>query len=190
MKLGYARVSTDDQNLSLQLDALSAAGCVEKHIYKDTISGAKAQRLGLDTCLAFARPGDTVVVWRLDRLGRTMSELIKIVGDLEKAGIGFESLTEKIDTTTATGKLVFHMFAALAEFERNLTRERTNAGLTAARARGRTGGRKPLSDDKIADLRRLYADKNNEPAWICKTLKISRATLYRYVNQPAVEAVL
>lgn len=183
MKIGYARVSTDDQNLALQLDALRAAGCDPEYIKSDKESGAKASRPGLDACLAFARPGDTVVVWRLDRLGRSLSDLVRIVGDLEHKGIGFESLTEKIDTTSATGKLVFHLFAALAEFERNLTRERTNAGLSAARARGRTGGRKPLSDDKITALRQLFADQKNTPEMICKTLGISRATLYRYAKE-------
>lgn len=178
VKIGYARVSTDDQNLSLQQDALTAAGC--EKIFEDKESGAKAERPGLDTCLNFARPGDTVVVWRLDRLGRSLSDLVQIVGDLEKKGIGFESLTEKIDTSSATGRLVFHLFAALAEFERNLTRERTAAGLSAARARGRAGGRKPISDYKIAEIRRLSADRTKSPVTICKDLEISRATFYRY----------
>lgn len=180
VKIGYARVSTDDQNLSLQQDALTVAGC--EKIFEDKESGAKAERPGLDACLTFARPGDTVVVWRLDRLGRSLSDLVRIVGDLEKKGIGFESLTEKIDTSSATGRLVFHLFAALAEFERNLTRERTVAGLSAARARGRSGGRKPLDPAKIAILQQLFADKKNSPASICKHLGISRATLYRYAT--------
>lgn len=181
MKIGYCRVSTDDQNLDLQRDALAVAGC--EKVFEDKESGAKAKRPGLDACLEFARPGDTVVVWRLDRLGRSVSDLVRLVGQLEKAGVGFESLKERIETTSATGRLVFHIFAAFAEFERNLTRERTNAGLSAARARGRQGGRKGLDEDKITALRQLYADKTNTPASICKTLGISRSTLYRYVQR-------
>lgn len=180
MKIGYARVSTDDQNLSLQRDALNAAGC--ERIFEDTESGAKASRTGLAACLEFARPGDVVLVWRLDRLGRSLSDLVQVVAGLEKQGVEFASLTEKIETGSASGKLVFHLFAALAEFERNLIRERTAAGLAAARARGRRGGRKPLAADKVAAAKRLYADKSNSPAWICKTLGISKATLYRYVK--------
>lgn len=181
MKIGYARVSTDDQNLDLQRDALAAAGC--EKVFEDKESGAKAKRPGLDACLEFARPGDTVVVWRLDRLGRSVSDLVQLVGQLEKAGVGFESLKERIETASATGRLVFHIFAAFAEFERNLTRERTAAGLNAARARGRKGGRKGLDEEKITALRQLYADKSNTPAMICNTLKISRSTLYRYVQK-------
>lgn len=181
MKIGYARVSTDDQNLALQRDALNASGC--ERIFEDTESGAKASRPGLLACLEFARPGDVVLVWRLDRLGRSLGDLVQLVTGLEKRGVEFASLTEKIETGSASGKLVFHLFAALAEFERTLIQERTTAGLAAARARGKLGGRKPLAPEKVAAAKRLYADKNNSPAWICKTLGISRSSLYRYVKE-------
>src|SRR4051794_26654623 len=125
--VGYARVSTDDQDLSLQLDALKAAGC--QKIFRDTASGAKAERTGLRQALEYVRPGDTLVVWRLDRLGRTLTQLIALITELDERGVGFRSLTEQIDTTTSGGKLIFHIFGALAEFERNLIRERTMAGL-------------------------------------------------------------
>lgn len=138
MKIGYARVSRDDQQLDLQHDALTAAGC--ERIFSDKMSGAKASRPGLDEALAFARPGDVLVVWRLDRLGRSMSELLRLTANLESTGVGLESLKEQIDTTSAAGRLVFHVFAAMAEFERNLIRERTFAGLEAARARGGKAG--------------------------------------------------
>ena len=140
MKIGYARVSTQDQNLDLQKDALDKAGCTK--IFVDEISGTVAQRAGLDKAKEVLRKGDVLIVWRLDRLGRSIRDLIDWVNHLEEEGIGFKSLQESIDTTTSSGKLVFHIFAALAEFERNLIRERTNAGLAAARARGRVGGRK------------------------------------------------
>lgn len=181
MKIGYARVSTDDQNLALQMDALGAAGC--EKVFEDRQSGAKADRSGLAACLEFARPGDVVMVWRLDRLGRSLADLVRVVAGLEKRGVEFASLTEKIETASASGKLVFHLFAALAEFERNLISERTTAGLAAARARGRLGGRKALAKEKIEALKRLYDDKDNTPAFICKTLGISRSTLYRYVKK-------
>ena len=139
MLLGYARVSTDDQNLDLQRDALRAAGC--EKIYEDRISGAKAARPGLAVALEVARSGDVLVVWRLDRLGRSLHDLIVLARQLDRAEIGLMSLQEKIDTSSSGGKLIFHMFGALAEFERNVIRERTQAGLNAARARGRKGGR-------------------------------------------------
>jgi len=183
MNIGYARVSTGDQTLHLQLDALRAAGC--ERLFEETASGVKAERPILKEAIAFLRPGDTLVVWRLDRLGRSLQHLIETVTALADRGIGFRSLTEQIDTTTSGGKLIFHVFGALAEFERDLIRERTNAGLAAARARGRTGGRpKKLADPKqLALARRLYADGGQtDIATICKTLGISRATLYRYVN--------
>jgi DNA invertase Pin-like site-specific DNA recombinase len=147
MLIGYARVSTDDQNLDLQRDALKQAGC--EQIFTDHISGTKAERPGLTDALSHLRDGDTLVVWRLDRLGRTLPHLIETVNGLQNRGIGFKSLTESIDTTTSGGKLIFHIFGALAEFEREIIRERTNAGLSAARARGRKGGRpKALSKGK------------------------------------------
>lgn len=144
----------------------------------------------LDDALGYVRPGDTLVVWRLDRLGRSLKHLIEVVTDLEKRGIGFKSLTESIDTTTPGGKLIFHIFGALAEFERNLIRERTQAGLQAARARGRFGGRpKALATaQKIAMAQKLYHDKSNSIADICKSLHISRATLYRYVKPRSEKA--
>ncbi len=132
--------------------------------------------------LAFARPGDVLVVWRLDRLGRSLPDLVRIVGELEQAGIGFESVTERIETSTAAGRLVFHVFAALAEFERNITRERTIAGLAAARARGRNGGRPGLPPAKVAALQALAADRSKSPGEICKALGISRATFYKYAK--------
>ena len=175
MKIGYARVSTDDQNLDLQRDALGSAGC--ERLFTDTLSGAKADRPGLSAALEFARPGDVLIVWRLDRLGRSLPDLVRLVGELEAKGIGFESLTEKIDATTAAGRLVFHVFAALAEFERNLIRERTHAGLAAARARGRKGGRRELDPEKQTAIARM-ADQ--PPAVVCKALGISRSTFYKY----------
>ncbi len=182
MDIGYARVSTGEQTLDLQLDALTKAGCGK--VFTETASGAKADRVVLAEVLTYARAGDTVVVWRLDRLGRSLQHLIETVTTLRERGIGFRSLTEQIDTTTPGGKLVFHVFGALAEFERDLIRERTNAGLAAARARGRKGGRpKALRDPKkIALAQALYDDGRHDVATICKTLGISRATLYRYVT--------
>ena len=154
MLIGYARVSTDEQNLDLQLSALKEAGCEE--IYTDKISGTKATRPGLQNALSHLRSGDTFVVWRLDRLGRSLRHLIDTVTDFQERGIGFKSLQESIDTTTSGGKLVFHIFGALAEFEREIIRERTKAGLTAARARGKSGGRpKALTDKQVEMLRHL-----------------------------------
>lgn len=182
MLVGYARISTDDQDLALQRDALSAAGC--ERLFEDTISGAKAERPQLTEALDFLRPGDTLVVWRLDRLGRSLSNLIELMNTLAERGISFKSLTEQIDTTTSGGKLIFHIFGALAEFERELIRERTRAGLAAARARGRTGGRprKLDSDSKLAMAQTLYDDRTHTVEEICKTLRISRATFYRAIN--------
>jgi DNA invertase Pin-like site-specific DNA recombinase len=179
--IGYARVSTIDQNLALQKDALEKAGC--EKIFTDTASGAKAERKGLEEALSYVRKGDTLVVWRLDRLGRSLRDLIDTISKLDSRKIGFKSVTENIDTMTSGGKLVFHIFGALAEFERNLIRERTAAGLQAARARGRMGGRpNVLTDKEIAMAQALYADKTNSVSEICKTLKISRTTFYRYVR--------
>lgn len=178
MLIGYARVSTLEQNLDLQNDALKKAGC--EKIYTDTLSGAKAQRPGLEECLDYVRAGDTVVVWKLDRLGRNLKHLIETVQALDERGIGFQSVQESIDTTTPGGKLVFHVFGALAEFERDLIRERTNAGLAAARARGRTGGRKPALDAQGREIAlALFRDKSVNVTQICKTLGVSRTTFYR-----------
>src|SRR4051794_9715542 len=184
MLIGYARVSTHDQTLALQQDALKQAGC--ERIFTDTASGAKADRPGLDQAVGFARSSDTLVVWKLDRLGRSLPHLIETVTGLQDRGIGFKSLTEQIDTTTRGGKLIFHVFAALADFERDVIRERTQAGLIAARARGRRGGHPraaALNDaKKVAMAQALYNDKKNSIADICKTLRVSRSTLYRYVQ--------
>jgi DNA invertase Pin-like site-specific DNA recombinase len=181
MLIGYARVSTTDQTLDLQKDALEKAGC--DRIFTDTASGAKSERKGLDEALIYVRPGDILVVWRLDRLGRSLKHLIETITGLNNRKIGFKSITEAIDTTTSGGKLVFHIFGALAEFERDIIKERTQAGLTAARARGRKGGRpKALTPRRAQQARTLYNDKNNTIDDICRTLNISRATLYRYIS--------
>ena len=179
MLIGYARVSTHDQTLNLQQDALQKAGCSK--IFTDTASGAKTERIGLNEALNYVRKGDTLVVWRLDRLGRSLPHLITTMTDLEERGIGFKSLTENIDTTTSGGKLIFHIFGALAEFERNLIRERTQAGLTAARARGKKGGRpRSLTIQRRSIAQELY-DTGHPIMDICRTLKLSRATLYRSI---------
>jgi DNA invertase Pin-like site-specific DNA recombinase len=185
MDIGYARVSTGEQILDLQLDALQQAGCGK--VYTETASGAKADRPVLDEVLSYLRKGDTLVVWRLDRLGRSLQHLIEVVAGLAERGIGFKSLTEQIDTTTSGGKLIFHIFGSLAEFERDLIRERTHAGLAAARARGRLGGRpKKLTNAKqLALARSLYEGGQTDIATICATLGISRATLYRALKASA-----
>jgi DNA invertase Pin-like site-specific DNA recombinase len=184
MLIGYARISTQEQTLDLQKDALEKIGCTK--IFTDVISGAKTERKGLQEAIEYVREGDTLVVWRLDRLGRSLKHLIETITKLNNRKIGFKSITENIDTTTSGGKLVFHIFGALAEFERDIIKERTNAGLQAARARGRLGGRpkaKTLDNPKkIAMAQSLYDDKNNTIEEICKTLNISRATLYRYIK--------
>ena len=182
MKVGYARVSTYDQNLALQVDALERTGC--EKICRDQVSGMKTERPGLQEALAYLRPGDTLVVWRLDRLGRSLKHLIDTVAELEERGIGFQSLQEAIDTTTSGGRLVFHIFGALAEFERNLIQERTQAGLQAARARGRKGGRpKALSGKKVALLYQLYDAKHHSIQELCDILGISKSTLYAYLDR-------
>src|SRR5205809_7256772 len=172
MLIGYARVSTQDQTLDLQKDALEKIGCTK--IFSDVVSGVKAERKGLEEALEYVREGDTLVVWRLDRLGRSLKHLIETITRLNNRKIGFKSITENIDTTTSGGKLVFHIFGALAEFERDIIRERTNAGLQAARARGRFDGRpkaKTLNTPKkVAMAQSLYDNKNNSIDDICKTL--------------------
>jgi DNA invertase Pin-like site-specific DNA recombinase len=178
--VGYTRVSTHDQTLNLQRDALEKASC--NKIFTDTASGAKTERKGLEEALTYVRKGDTLVVWRLARLGRSLPHLITTMTNLEERGIGFKSLTENIDTTTSGGKLIFHIFGALAEFERNLIRERTTAGLSAARARGRRGGRpRALTGKQLSIAQDLY-DKRHPIAEICRTLKVSKATLYRSIK--------
>ncbi|CAE6850625.1 DNA-invertase hin [Paraburkholderia aspalathi] len=180
-KIGYARVSTDDQNLDLQRDALTKAGCVE--IYEEKASGKSADRPELSQCLRALRAGDTFVVWRLDRLGRSLPDLVRIIADLEKREVAVESLSEKIDTSSAAGRMVLHFFAMLAEYERNLIRERTRAGLDAARARGRKGGRAPKLDTKqIREIRALLRDPQVRVTDVAKRYGVSRATLYKHVG--------
>jgi len=182
MKIGYARVSTVDQNLALQRDALSQAGC--ERIVEDASTGAVADRPGLVRVLDILRQGDILVVWRLDRLGRSLKHLIELVGEFDRRGVGFQSLNEHIDTETPTGKLIFHMFGALAEFERGLLRERTMAGLSAARARGRLGGRPPALDAGRRELAvRLYVEGRYPVSELCRMMGISKPTLYAYVRR-------
>lgn len=184
MKIGYARVSTADQNLNLQRDALHGAGC--ELIFEDEISGATAHRPGLEKARDQLRNGDVLIVWRLDRLGRSLKDLIAWVGYLDEKGVGLVSLHESIDTGSSTGKLTFHLFGALAEFERNLIRDRTHAGLAAARARGKNGGRpKALSKDKRKLAVQLYQEGETTIATICSMMQISKPTLYAYVRASA-----
>jgi DNA invertase Pin-like site-specific DNA recombinase len=180
--IGYARVSTDDQNASLQVDALKKAGCVK--VFTDHASGSKASRPELDRMLDQLRPRDIVVVWRLDRLGRSLKNLIALVEDLAEKGVGFRSLCESIDTTTANGKLFFSIMGALAEFERDLIQERTKAGLLAARARGRVGGRPSVMNaKKIEKARKLYDSRNHTVTEIAEMLGVSPATIYRHLGR-------
>ena len=182
MDIGYARVSTAEQNLDLQRDALSKAGC--ERIFEDRISGSKALRPGLDQALTTLRRGDTLVVWRLDRLGRSLKHLIDTVAALESEGIGFRSVTEAIDTTTSGGKLIFHIFGALAQSEREVIRERTKAGLAAARARGRVGGRpRKLDAKKVALAKTLLSDPSQSVTEVATVLGVGRATLYRALSR-------
>jgi DNA invertase Pin-like site-specific DNA recombinase len=177
-RIGYARVSTDDQNLDLQRDALAKAGC--QVIYEEKASGGGADRPELGHCLKALRAGDTLVVWRLDRLGRSASDLVRIMSDLEAQGVTFESLTERIETGSATGRLVAHIFSALAEFERNLTRERTQAGLQAARARGRQGGRPAaLTTRQTREIKALLTDPECRVTDLAKKYGVSRTTVYK-----------
>lgn len=180
MNIGYARVSTQDQNLDLQNDALTAAGC--EKIYTDKMSGSKTDRPGLDEILGFIRNGDTLVVWKLDRLGRSLKHLIQVMQLLDERGIYFKSVQESLDTSTPGGKLIFHVFGALAEFERDIIRERTLAGLAAARARGKVGGRpRKLSKKQVEMAKTLMADPSRSIGEICETLGVSKATLYRTI---------
>jgi DNA invertase Pin-like site-specific DNA recombinase len=176
MLIGYSRKSTLDQSHNLQTDALTQAGC--QTIYQETMSGAKRHRPELEAALKSLRPGDTLTVWKLDRLGRSLKNLVDIINDLEERNIGFKSLTESIDTQTNTGKLVFNIFASLAEFERNLIRERTTAGLEAARARGRQGGRpSKLSMNQIKKANAMLMDTNITKTEVAKHFNVSRVTL-------------
>jgi DNA invertase Pin-like site-specific DNA recombinase len=184
LKIGYARVSTGLQNLNLQEDRLNQYGC--EKIFSDHISGAKSKRPGLDRAIEFARSGDTIVVWRLDRLGRNMADLITLVNELNNRGVSFHSLEENItmDKSSSTGQLLFHLFAAFAEFERNLILERSSAGRIAARARGRYGGRpeKILNKQDLKLLKTLY-DNGTPIKTIAEQWKVSRTTIYRYLNK-------
>lgn len=183
LTFGYARVSTQDQTLDLQQDALKAAGCTR--IFTETMSGSKAERPGLTDAFDHLRAGDTLVVWRLDRLGRTLKDLLELVARLEREGVAFKSLTEQIDTTTPAGTLIFHLFGALAEFERALIRERTQAGLVAARARGRNGGRPQAlrgKDPKLIEAaRQQYLEQRTPVGALCMLLGVSRSTFYRHI---------
>lgn len=180
--LAYARVSTGDQDARLQHDALTAAGCYR--IFTDTASGALQSRPQLDQLMDQLRPGDTLVVWRLDRLGRSIRHLIDQLSELQARGIEFRSLQENIDTSSPGGRLVFHIFASSAEFERDLIRERTNAGLAAARARGRTGGRPPrLTPYQVATAKKLYEQQDMTVAQIGEVLGVSRSTIYRALRR-------
>ncbi len=183
MRIGYARVSTEDQTLDLQRDALKQANCAE--FYEEHASGRSAARPQLEACLKALRSGDTLVVWRLDRLGRSLQDLIELTNTVQARGIEFESLTERIDTSSPTGRLVFHLFGALAEFERSLIRERTMAGLKAARARGRSGGRpKKLSAKDLRTIKALLKSGEVPIVTIAEQFGISRSTIYRNAGKP------
>ena len=185
MLLGYARVSTDNQTTGLQLDALQAAGC--ERVFSETGSRAAADRPVLAEALSDMRSGDTLVVWRLDRLGRSLPHLIEVVQRLEGVGVGLRSLSEGIDTTTANGRLIFQLFGALAQFERELMRERTHPGLAAARARGRKGGRPPkLDDEKIRIAKRLLKDPETTVSEVARTLGVHRSTLHKAIQATSV----
>ncbi|MCH9656282.1 MAG: recombinase family protein [Planctomycetes bacterium] len=182
---GYARVSTSDQELSLQIDSLLKHGVKRERIFCDRLSGAKADRPGLLLCQECLRRGDTLLVWRLDRLGRSLRHLVTMIEDLKERGVGFRSICDGvIDTTTPSGELIFHVFSALTQFERRLIQERTKAGLAAARARGRKGSRPPLDPNspRVVLAQKLFRDKSNCTDDICDTLKISSTTLYKYVS--------
>ncbi|EIO0093491.1 recombinase family protein [Staphylococcus pseudintermedius] len=183
MKIGYARVSTGLQNLNLQEDRLNAYGC--EKIFSDHISGSKSKRPGLDKAIEFARSGDTIVVWRLDRLGRNMEDLITLVNELNERGVSFHSLEENItmDKSSSTGQLLFHLFAAFAEFERNLILERSSAGRIAARARGRYGGRPEKLNQKDLNLLKTLYDNGTPIKTITEQWQVSRTTIYRYLNK-------
>jgi DNA invertase Pin-like site-specific DNA recombinase len=182
MNIGYARVSTLDQNLDLQIDALTQAGC--EKIYTDKITGTKFERPELNELKKILRDGDTVIVWKLDRMGRGLRDMIKLMDEFKLNNVGFKSITEGIDTTTITGNLVFNIFASLAEFERSLILERTQAGLKAGRARGRIGGRPSLTTPEQKNLvRKMHADKTIPLSTIAETFKISKQTIYTILNE-------
>jgi DNA invertase Pin-like site-specific DNA recombinase len=178
MLVGYARVSTEDQSLDLQRDALREAGC--EVVFEDTASGGARERPGLRDALAYVRPGDVLVVWRLDRLGRSLPHLVEVINGLAARRIEFRSLTDRIDTTSAAGKLIFHIFAALAEFERELIRERTRAGLAAARARGRVGGRPRILAAERLEMARAALASGQSARQVARALGVSERTIRRY----------
>jgi DNA invertase Pin-like site-specific DNA recombinase len=180
-KVGYARVSTLDQDTGLQLDALAAAGCVK--VFEDHASGARADRVGLRQALDYVRDGDVLIVWKLDRLGRSLQHLIETVAGLEKRGVGFRSITEAIDTTTPGGRLVFHLFGALGQFEKDLIQERTRAGLAAAKARGRKGGRKPVITADRLERARVIIGKGLTVREAAVRLKVGKTALYEALRQ-------
>jgi len=183
--IGYARVSTCEQDLDLQINALLQAGCEDKFIFKDKVSGVRSSRPGLDKCIQELTQGDILVVWRLDRLGRSMVHLVNLIQSLLEKNIGFRSIQDgAMDTTTASGELVFNLFSALAQFERRLIQERTNAGLIAARARGKMGGRprKSQNDPKVKMAKQMHRNKMMTIDEICLSMEISRATFYRYIS--------
>ena len=185
--IGYARVSTGEQDLQPQLDALKTAGCPDADIYTDKASGVRGNRPGLDACVEVLEPGDTLVVWRLDRLGRSMPHLVGLVEELLGKDIGLRSLSDgAIDTTTASGELMFNIFSSLAQFERRLIQERTRSGQAAARARGRKGGRRPIPADhpRVLTAKRMHKERGLSINQICKILGISRPTFYRYLAIP------
>ena len=179
MMVGYMRVSsTDDrQSVDLQRDALVAAGVDDRHLYIDKASGARDDRPGLKACLAFVKEGDSLVVWKLDRLGRSLPHLLSIVTDLKDRGVAFRSLTEQMDTTTPHGELLFSLFGALAQYERALTRERVMAGLAAAQRRGRRGGRPPTIDAEMMEQIKAALDGGASKASVCRSFKVPRSTL-------------
>lgn len=183
MKVGYVRVSTEDQSLNLQLDAMQEAGVAK--VFQDVMSGAKTERPGLTEALNYVREGDVLVVWKLDRLGRSLSHLLEVIADLDKRGIGFVCLTQQLDTTTPGGRLIFNIFGSIAQFEREIIRERSMAGLKAARARGRVGGRKRiLNPAQVKQIRIMYHQQGMTFGAIldAMNLNISKATFYRCVE--------
>ena len=182
MLIGYSRISTSDQTLSLQQDALEEAGC--EKMFQDIASGAKTDRTGLKNAIEFARSGDVLVCWKLDRVGRSLRDLIEIINTLKEKGVGFRCLTQNLDTTTPSGMLIFHVFGAMAEFERSLIQERTNAGLASARARGRP---KSINTNRIESAATLHKDGKMSITEICETLKISRSTFYRDLRNKATQ---
>lgn len=188
MLVGYARVSTHDQNLELQKDALQKAGC--ERIFMDQVSGSIAMRPGLEKTMDFIREGDTLVVWRLDRLGRSLKHLIELVTQLDQKNVGFKSLMESMDTNTTGGRLIFHLFGALAEFERNLISERTRAGLSAAKSRGRKGGRRLALDVQQREFAiNLYKQRKHSVEEVCHIMGISKPTLYSYIRKSSAASV-